>query len=161
MTRNVSAVPREARAYQGHRAGLVSRLVAAGIDLAVTLVALVVIYGAWTTLVFVLDPRDFRFPTPTLLVDWLVWMTVLTVYLMAAWATTGRTYGQHLMGLRVVNLHGNRLPAWAALLRAVFCVVFPVGLFWVAVSRENRSVQDVVLRTSVIHDWLVRVPQKH
>ncbi len=39
------------------------------------------------------------------------------------------------------------------MLRAGFCVVFPIGLFWCAVSRENRSVQDVVLRSSVIHDW--------
>jgi uncharacterized RDD family membrane protein YckC len=160
MMRNVSAIPREARPYQGHRAGLVSRLVAASVDLGVTLATLVVIYAAWTTLVFILDPHGFRFPMPTLLVDWLVWMIVLTIYLTAAWATTGRSYGQHLMGLRVVNMHGGRLRAWAALLRAVFCVVFPVGLFWVAISRENRSLQDLVLRTSVIHDWLVRVPRK-
>jgi uncharacterized RDD family membrane protein YckC len=65
------------------------------------------------------------------------------------------------MGLRVVNLHGVLLRVPLAFLRAVFCVVFPVGLFWVAFSRENRSLQDVVLRTSVIHDWLIRVPRKN
>ena len=43
-----------------------------------------------------------------------------------------------------------------ALLRAVFNVVFPLGLAWVVVSRQNRSIQDVVLRTSVIYDWDVR-----
>jgi uncharacterized RDD family membrane protein YckC len=60
----------------------------------------------------------------------------------------------------VVNLHGGRLRVSVALLRAAFCVVFPVGLFWVAFSRENRSLQDIVFRTSVIHDWLIRVPGK-
>jgi hypothetical protein len=30
---------------------------------------------------------------------------------------------------------------------------FPIGLLWVAVSRENRSAQDLALRTSVIYDW--------
>jgi uncharacterized RDD family membrane protein YckC len=160
MTKGVSAIPREARPYQGHRAGLVSRLLAAGVDLGVTVATLVAIYAAWTTLVFILDRRDFVFPTPTPLQDWFGGMVVLTIYLTAAWSTTGRTYGQHLMGLRVVNLHGSRLRTWAAFVRAVFCVVFPVGLFWVAVSRENRSLQDIVLRTSVIHDWLVRVPLK-
>jgi hypothetical protein len=40
-----------------------------------------------------------------------------------------------------------------ALVRAAFCVVFAVGLFWVLISGANRSVQDVVLRTSVVYDW--------
>lgn len=160
MTRGVSSVPPEARPYQGHRAGLVSRLFAAAIDLAVTMATLVALYVAWTTVVFAIDPRGFEFPTPTLVMDWAVGMLVLTVYLTASWSTTGRTYGQNVMGLRVVNLHGGRLRFSVAVLRALFCVLFPVGLFWVAFSPENRSVQDVVLRTSVIHDWLVRVPRK-
>jgi hypothetical protein len=28
-----------------------------------------------------------------------------------------------------------------------------IGLGWAALSRQNRSVQDIVLRTSVIYDW--------
>jgi uncharacterized RDD family membrane protein YckC len=160
MMRSVSSVPREARQFQGHRAGLVSRLLAAVIDFGVTLVALVAIYAGWTSLLFILNPRSFHFPSLSLLLDWIVGMVVLTVYFTAAWSTTGRTYGQHVMGLRVVNLHGGRLRVTGAFLRAVFCVVFPVGLFWVAVSRQNRSLQDLVLRTSVIHDWLDRVPRK-
>ena len=31
--------------------------------------------------------------------------------------------------------------------------MFPVVLFWVVVSRENRSLPDVLLRTSVVYDW--------
>jgi uncharacterized RDD family membrane protein YckC len=160
MTGAVSSIPKEARAYQGHRAGVVSRLLAVGVDLGVTMVTLVVAYAAWTTLLFILDPRGFQFPTPSLLVDWFVGMVVLTMYFTASWSTTGRSYGQHLMGLRVVNLHGGRLRLGLAFLRAAFCVVFPVGVFWVAFSGQNRSLQDVVLRTSVIHDWLIRVPPK-
>ena len=41
---------------------------------------------------------------------------------------------------------------------AILCVVFPIGLLWCVVSEENRSVQDLLLRTSVIYDWSVRVP---
>jgi uncharacterized RDD family membrane protein YckC len=160
MTRVASSIPKEARAYQGHRAGQVSRLLAAGVDLAVTVTTLVVLYAAWSALLFVLDPRGFQFPTPSPLADWFAGMAVLTVYLTASWSTTGRSFGQQLMALRVVNLHGALLRVPLAFLRAVFCVVFPVGLFWVAFSRQNRSLQDVVLRTSVIHDWLIRVPRK-
>ena len=50
MTGVVSSIPEGARAYQGHRAGLVSRLLAIGVDLAVTVATLVALYAAWSTL---------------------------------------------------------------------------------------------------------------
>jgi hypothetical protein len=31
--------------------------------------------------------------------------------------------------------------------------VFPIGLLWCAVSTSRRSLQDIVVRTSVIYDW--------
>src|SRR6185503_3925212 len=77
-------------------------------------------------------------------------------YLAGAWTVTGRTYGDHLLGLRVVGPRGRPPRAGGALLRAVFCVLFPLGLFWVAVSRDNRSAQDVVLRFAVVYDWAPR-----
>ena len=32
-------------------------------------------------------------------------------------------------------------------------ISLPVVLFWVIISRENRSAADVLLRTSVVYDW--------
>jgi uncharacterized RDD family membrane protein YckC len=75
------------------------------------------------------------------------------VYLTLSWVTTGRTYGDHLLGLRVVNARNQRLRLAGAALRAAFCMFFPIGLLYAAVSRTNRSLQDIVLRTSVIYDW--------
>ena len=75
------------------------------------------------------------------------------LYLTATWGTTGRSYGKHLMGLRVVGPFG-RLRLGGAFVRATLCVVFPIGIAWVVVSRENRSLQDTVLRTSVVYDWV-------
>jgi uncharacterized RDD family membrane protein YckC len=72
------------------------------------------------------------------------------------WSTTGRTYGKHLLGLRVVNHDGQRLRIVGAAVRATFCLVFLIGFLWVAVSGQNRSIQDMVLRTSVIYDWTRR-----
>jgi uncharacterized RDD family membrane protein YckC len=57
------------------------------------------------------------------------------------------------MGLRVLNRSGDSMRPVGALLRALFCVAFPFGLLWIVVSAENRSLQDVVLRTSVVYDW--------
>jgi uncharacterized RDD family membrane protein YckC len=66
---------------------------------------------------------------------------------------TGRSYGDSLLGLRVLSSR-HRIPGWSlAFIRAVFCVLFPVGLFWVALSPGRRSIQDVVLRTVVVYDW--------
>ena len=48
---------------------------------------------------------------------------------------------------------GARLHPLGALARAAFYVIFPIGLLWVLVSGQNRSLQDLVLRTSVIYDW--------
>jgi uncharacterized RDD family membrane protein YckC len=36
-------------------------------------------------------------------------------------------------------------------LRAVACVVFPVGLLWVVVDKRRRSLQDIVFRTRVVY----------
>jgi uncharacterized RDD family membrane protein YckC len=37
------------------------------------------------------------------------------------------------------------------LLRAICCVLFPIGLLWVVVDRQRRSLQDIVFRTRVIY----------
>jgi uncharacterized RDD family membrane protein YckC len=62
------------------------------------------------------------------------------------------------MGVRVVSRKGERIGWGGAAVRSAFCAVFPFGLLWVIVSGANRSVQDVVLRTSVIYDWVIGIP---
>ena len=149
----VSPLPREARPYQGQRAGLVTRGVAAAIDGIVVGLVLLVGYAAWAVLLFLVDPRTFSFPDVGLIFSMAAAFLVLVVYLTLAWWLSGRSYGCLVMGLRVVNHRGDRLGLAGALVRALFCAVVPIGLVWVAVSRGNRSLQDVVLRTSVIYDW--------
>ena len=78
---------------------------------------------------------------------------VSVAYLTACWATTGRTVGSLVMGLRVIT-SGHRLVRWPlAFIRAVLCVLFAFGLLWSAVDRRRRSLQDNVLRTEVVYDW--------
>ena len=151
-------IPAEARGYQGHRAGPVTRTVAAAIDAAVVGVLIAAGYLTWVGVIWLLDPRGFHLPNTSTFFNLGVVLGVLTGYLALGWATTGRTYGAHVMGVRVVNHRGRRLPVLTALVRAGFCAVFPIGLFWCAVSRQHRSVQDVVLRTSVVHDWSRHAP---
>lgn len=155
----VSPVPREARPYQGQPAGLVTRTVAAVVDALVVAALLLVGYAGLTALRFVVNPRGFQFTETSPLLSLTMATVVAVVYLTAAWAITGRTYGCHVMGLRVVGRRGGRPHMLVALARALLYVAFPIGLVWCAGSGTHRSLQDVVLRTSVVYDWMPRAEE--
>ncbi len=153
--RHINPLPPKARAFQGLRAGVVSRTIAGAIDYGLVAAITIGSWLAYVVLLFLLDPRGFVVPTWPFFAYLAIGFVLLFCYLTVSFATSGRTLGARLMGLRVVGRKGDRMRWLGAVLRAGFCAVFPVGLFWCAVSRENRSVQDVVLRTSVIHEWPV------
>ena len=152
----VSPIPREARPYQGQRAGLVTRSLAGIIDALVVGVLLLSLYLGLNGFLFLVNPRTFQFIDTSFLPLLTLAMGVSVLYFAATWAATGRSYGCHVIGLRVVDHRGRRLPPLAALLRAVLCVFVPIGLLWCVVGRNRRSLQDVVLRTSVVYDWRPR-----
>ncbi len=153
-----SAVPREARAYQGHRAGMVTRTIAAAVDAVVVLLVLTVGLLSVNGFSFVLDPRGFQVvgTSQEVLVE--VALATAIVYLAGTWAFMGRSYGCRLMGLRIVDRRGRSPRLTRALLRATFCVFFPLGLLWCGLGRSRKSVQDLVLGTSVVYDWM---PEHH
>jgi uncharacterized RDD family membrane protein YckC len=142
-----------ARAHaSGRPAGFVTRAAANAIDAALVSLVLALAYAMVAGFRFLLAPTSFRLVAPEF-----AWVVVavgigLAVYWTATWAGPGRTYGDELMALRVVGPGGGRLHFLHAAARAVLCVLFLPGLFWVLVSRRNRSVQDVVLRTAVVYD---------
>jgi uncharacterized RDD family membrane protein YckC len=152
----LSLVPLEARPYQGTAAGIATRLAANAIDGLVVGMAVLGAYAGFAAFRFVVAPRDFRMPDPSLLWFAIGFFDLLVVYLTAAWWLSGRTLGDHVMGVRVVTGKRSRLRFTRALGRALLCACFPVGLMWCAVNRERRAVHDLVLRTSVVYDWLPR-----
>lgn len=148
----LDTLPASARGFQGQRAGFFTRLIAAVIDV---VIVGAIIFGIWIGVwlfLLVFNPLvDYGMPRPGYFA--LGGYFVMWVYWSWSWATSGRSIGQHLMGVRVVNREGRR-PGWKlAAVRSLFCVAFQVGIVWIILSPANRSVQDVVLRTSVIHDW--------
>lgn len=150
--------PEGAAERQGLRAGVVSRLGAMVIDLLYVVVLLGAGYLGLAGFRLMRSARTFTWPQPefeqTLLAGAVVTVLVLTI----AWSSTGRTVGMRVMGLRLVRGSGGRVGPIVALLRAVACVAFPLGLLWTALSMRNASVQDVLLGTSVVYDWHMRVP---
>ena len=151
------SIPEDAREFQGERAGFATRLLASCIDIAVIAFVMFSIWLAIEMIQLIFTPGvEVDSPRAATLVVW--GYVLMTLYWTGSWATTGRSIGARLMGVRVVNRKGDRLSWPVSLGRAVFSVGFPIGLGWAIVSRRNRSVQDVVLRTIVIYDWSVRSP---
>lgn len=151
----VNAIPQEARQFQGKRAGIVSRVLANSIDFIGVLVALGATYAGVQAFSFLLNPSSWRASTPSFGFAFILGGIYLFVYFAVSWAMSGRTYGDHVMGLRVVNFRGERMRWSGSIVRSAFCVAFPIGLFWLIISPRDRSVQDAVLRTSVIYDWSI------
>lgn len=134
-------------------AGVVSRGLSAVIDATVVLALVVAAYAIQATAVFLVDPRGFVPPDTT--VGWFlnVGMLIAVGYLTVSWAALGGTRGDQVMGLRVLTRHGTPPALWRSAIRALLCVVFPLGLLWAAVSSRQRSLQDLVVQTRVVHDW--------
>lgn len=149
----LSAVPLEARRYQGRPAGLVTRAAAAVVDALIVCLVVLTGYLGLNGLLFLAHPRSFAFLDTSLLLSLTAGWIVALLYLTACWWLTGRTYGCHLMGLRVVGRRGGRIRLSTAFLRALACTLVPIGLLWSAGSRRNRSLQDIVLGTQVLYEW--------
>jgi uncharacterized RDD family membrane protein YckC len=144
--------------FQDRPAGIVSRSLACGIDAVVVLTLLVVVWGAAAAVLFLRRPSAFTMPSPSWGVVGVAGVLVSAVYLTVCWATSGRSYGDQLLGLRVTTSRAGRLGWTRSALRAAAYVVFPLGLAWVLVDPFNRSLQDLVVRSRVVYDWVPRVP---
>jgi uncharacterized RDD family membrane protein YckC len=133
-------------------AGIVTRILAALIDGVVVAALTGAVFGAVVAGMFVVNPVSFRWPHGLLAEASLVTVGVAVGYLTVGWATAGRTVGGAVLGVRVVANGGARLGWTRSACRAVLCVLVPLGLLWVAVSARRRSVQDLVVRSTVLYD---------
>ena len=133
-------------------AGVVTRALACGVDVAVVVVVAAVLDLAAAGARFAWSPIDFRWPQPSPAVSVVVLLLVAVVYLTAGWAMAGRTYGARLLGLRVLTSRHELLGWTRSVLRAAVCVIWPIGLLWCGISRSRRSVADLVVRSVVVYD---------
>jgi uncharacterized RDD family membrane protein YckC len=142
----VSAQPGEGNA------GLVTRLLAAAVDAVAIVIATVGLYLGAAGISFFWSPLRFQWPQPSPWTSTLTLVLVAAAYLTIAWATTGRSYGATLLGVRVLARNRRRLGWIRAMLRAIICVFVPIGLLWTAISPARRSWQDILVGTVVVYD---------
>jgi uncharacterized RDD family membrane protein YckC len=154
---------RRARAQKirGVRAGLISRLIADAIDLAIAALIFFGVLLAAGVVMYMLSDGGFHLPHGGPIVTAIGYPVTEIVYLSYMWGSRGKSFGKELLGLRVLQKNGHVLRPVRALGRAVF-VTFLGGpsLLWVPFSRRNAAVHDLVLQTEVVHDWsTLPVPQ--
>jgi uncharacterized RDD family membrane protein YckC len=133
-------------------AGVVTRSLAAGVDIVAVVLLTVALDLAAAGARFVWSPVDFRWPRPDAGTAVVVLLAVGVLYLTVGWAMAGRTYGDKLLGLRVLSVRRELLGWLRAFLRALACVLWPVGLLWSGISRARSSLQDLVFRSVVVYD---------
>jgi uncharacterized RDD family membrane protein YckC len=141
-------------------AGIVSRGVAALVDLVVVGAVIGLLYLGLVLSRLLFNPTAFQLPALDVLFSTAAVLTVSAFYLAVAWAVSGCTVGAVIMGLRVVGRRSERVPLAVATVRAIACVLFPVGLLSVAIDRRRRSVQDLVLGTRVVYVRRSPLPER-
>ena len=144
------------------RAGIVSRVTANGIDFVIFELLFALIYVGFAFARFLLTSKPFDLPHPQVSVTGTLQFLLLIAYLAWGWASTGRTPGKALLGLRVVTDGGKPLSVLRACARATLCaLVGPILLAWVVVSRRNAGIHDLLLSTTVVYDWRPRTAGIH
>lgn len=132
-------------------AGIVTRGVAAIVDLFFVALVIGALYLGLTLAMLMLHPTALTFPALGIVFSSAMVLVVSVVYLAGCWSVSGCTVGAVAMGLRVIRRGGAHVTPVIALLRAIACVLFPIGLLWVAVDQRRRSLQDIVLGTRVVY----------
>jgi uncharacterized RDD family membrane protein YckC len=143
------------RDLQGTHAGFASRTIANVLDALVVLAIQLISYLVVGVVRF-LFVRHFRFPAPGVVVNSLVFWGIALFYTTTGWATTGKTTGKQLVGLRVVTAGGEPLSTGRAFARALLYAVLLPGFVLVLFTRRNLSLQDILLGTAVVYDWSYR-----
>jgi uncharacterized RDD family membrane protein YckC len=85
-------------------------------------------------------------------------LIVAVAYSAESWSRSGRTAGAAALGLRVVGRDGLPLRPAEAILRAVACLILPLGLVSATVDRQRRSLQDMAFHSKVLYERPRHVP---
>ena len=146
-----------AHVLQGTRAGFVSRMVAASIDVLLVFSLLFAGQAVFAAVRYAFADEDLTFPDLGTTANSTLFFVLLAVVLTIAWSGSGRTIGNSVVGLRVVRENGDGISWLRALVRAIVVLAFTVvSMGWILVSRKNAGIHDLVCRTTVVYDWRPR-----
>jgi uncharacterized RDD family membrane protein YckC len=82
------------------------------------------------------------------------------LYFAYCWATTGRTPGMVVLGIRVVRADGAHAEPWRAVVRTVILpisvIFFFISLPLVLLQRAHQAPHDLAAGTAVVYAWDAR-----
>ena len=137
---------------QGHYAGAATRLLAYALDQTVATGTYTAGVAVVSWLVSLLMPPDVKIAPFVGLAGffYLVW---LALYFGYPWATSGKSLGMAVLGLRVVAEDGSPLAPKRAFIRVL---TFPLGFLGILFNRERQAVYDKIAHSAVVYDWDAR-----
>jgi uncharacterized RDD family membrane protein YckC len=155
-----------ANSLAGTYAGPVSRLVAFLVDVLVLIVALAVVstFISSTLNLFGLTTqvRNFLESGSTLATIAVLILAsfnflMLSAYFVFSWDWVGATFGDILIGLRVVNTQGGSISFIRSIMRLIgyyiSAFVFLLGFIWALFDRRRQGWQDKLGGSFVLYDW--------
>lgn len=156
------------RSYQGQYAGVVTRLVALVIDLALISLTTFVVTWVYSSVVqFVGIPITNCAVYSDVLrlaicnvangVLILTGVMFLPLYLVFFWYFGGQTIGKGVMGIRIVRLDARPMKMGTVLRRLIgYAVCFAtlgLGFAWALVDDRRRGLHDKIAGTCVVYAW--------
>ena len=145
--------------YQGRYAGSVSRFTAYAIDLLISSAVFSLGLAGVSYVASVVTGHTIHWSRSDIVVAvlFVVWQFVYFGY---SWATSGRTPGMAVLGIRVVRADGYSVEPREGIIRALAFplsfLLFGLGFLGILVGREHRALHDVIAGTAVVYSWDAR-----
>jgi uncharacterized RDD family membrane protein YckC len=157
MTRRY--LPASSAGLEGHYAGVVTRFVAFVVDVT-TIVVLFTVGGAVLEYVLTVLFRErvelSEAPTVSTIVL-VLWALLYSAYPLA---TSGRTFGMAVLGVRAVQVDGRALGTRRAVLRVLVFplsfLLFGLGFVLILLRQDRRALHDLIARSAVVYAWDAR-----
>jgi uncharacterized RDD family membrane protein YckC len=152
------AVARES--LQGDYSGVVSRLAALGLDAVLSYFLFTLALAAISFSVSIVVGHSVHYSRSGSVVVFGISVVWEFLYFAYCWATTGKTPGMVVLGIRVVRADGAHAEPWRAVVRTLILpisiVFFFVSLPLVLVLRAHQAPHDLAAGTAVVYAWDAR-----
>jgi len=145
---------------QGNYSGAVSRLAAFALDLVLSSLLFTLALAAVNFSVSIVVRHPVHWSRSNSVIVAAISVVWLFLYFAYCWATTGRTPGMVVLGIRVVRADGAHAEPWRAVVRTLILPVsvalFFVSLPLVLLQRAHQAPHDLVAGTAVVYAWDAR-----
>jgi uncharacterized RDD family membrane protein YckC len=145
---------------QGDYSGVVSRLAAFALDAVLSYLVFTLALAAVNFSVSIVVGHSVHWSRSSSIVVLGISVVWEFVYFAYSWATTGKTPGMVVMGIRVVRADGAHAETWRAVVRTLILPV-SIALFFVSIplmllQRQHQAPHDLIAGTTVVYAWDAR-----